>query len=737
MSLEVWGGIECTVNRVHDEFFDQLNRNGHAEPMRISDLDDFAKLGLKCLRYPVLWEKTAPESLDDCDWTWPDERLSRLRELQLNPIVGLLHHGSGPKYTSLIDPEFPEKLAQYAKQVAERYPWVELWTPVNEPLTTARFSGLYGLWYPHGKDESTFLKALLNQVKATVLAMREIKKINPLAKLVQTEDLGKVHSTSKLAYQANFENERRWLSFDLLCGRVNEKHSLWSFILKHGIVLEELKWFEENFYEPDIFGANYYITSERFLDENLNEYPSCTHGGNGIDQYADVEAVRCMEDGHFGFKGVVTDLWERYHKTIAITEAHIGCTREEQMRWFLDIWNTSEALIHEGVDIQAVTAWSLLGAYDWNSLLTCNHGHYEPGVFDMRCGYPRPTALSNMLRTLADRSKDFHFCMKGTGWWQRPERLLYRKKHHTNAQSNQNNNYYSEQRPLLITGGRGTLGQAFARICEMRGLKYILLSRQDADITDKNSVLKIIETQKPWGIINTAGYVKVDQAEKEQHACYLGNTQGAVNLAEACAEFNLTYLTFSSDLVFDGKKSTPYLETDKGNPLNVYGKSKLQAEEQVLKIYPEALMIRTSAFFGPWDQYNFLYYLFNDIKSGKVFKAAEDNSISPTYVPDLINESLNLLIDGEKGIWHLANQGEVSWYEFAQLALEIAEMNSPLLQPVKASEVGWLASRPKYSVLGSKRGHLLPKLENALERFITEAQFICEHNSREKLSISS
>ncbi|HEX9918834.1 MAG TPA: family 1 glycosylhydrolase, partial [Pyrinomonadaceae bacterium] len=157
--LELWAGVECTVNRVGDQFYHQLERNGHAE--RIEDLDLFATLGISALRYPVLWERTAPDGLEHADWTWPDARLARLGELGVRPIVGLVHHGSGPRHTSLVDPAFPEKLAEYARAVAARYPWVDAYTPVNEPLTTARFSGLYGHWYPHGKDYPTFTRCLL------------------------------------------------------------------------------------------------------------------------------------------------------------------------------------------------------------------------------------------------------------------------------------------------------------------------------------------------------------------------------------------------------------------------------------------------------------------------------------------------------------------------------------------------------------------------------------------------
>ena len=178
-NVEIWGGVECTCRRVGDDYSDQLTRNGHRH--RPDDLDRFAEMGLRTLRYPVLWEHVAPESLDRPDWQWADERLARLQAFEIAPIVGLVHHGSGPRYTSLADPEFAEKLARYAGMVAERYPWVRYYTPVNEPLTTARFSGLYGLWYPHGTNDATFVRLLYNQVRATKLAMRAIRRVNPNA----------------------------------------------------------------------------------------------------------------------------------------------------------------------------------------------------------------------------------------------------------------------------------------------------------------------------------------------------------------------------------------------------------------------------------------------------------------------------------------------------------------------------------------------------------------------------
>ena len=187
----------------------------------------------------------------------------------ISPVLGLLHHGSGPQFTSLLDHEFPSYLARYAALVARRYPWVHSYTPVNEPLTTARFSGLYGHWYPHGKDDSVFVRCLINQCRGIVLAMRAMREVNPAARLIQTEDLGFISSTPLLQYQADFENERRWLSLDLLRGAVNRTHPLWRYLLDSGASEAELARFEEEPCPPDILGFNYYLTSQRFLHEKI------------------------------------------------------------------------------------------------------------------------------------------------------------------------------------------------------------------------------------------------------------------------------------------------------------------------------------------------------------------------------------------------------------------------------------------------------------------------------------
>ena len=731
---EIWGGIECTLNRVGDSYFDQLKYNGHYD--RVEDLDLIASLGIKKLRYPILWEKISPKDIKDADWTWADERLNKIKSLGITPIVGFVHHGCGPIHTSLVNDCFAPKLAEFAKAFAERYPWVKYYTPINEPLTTARFSGLYGHWYPHKKDEYTFVQALFNQCKAVIESMRAIRKINPDAKLVQTEDLGKVYSTETMVYQAKFENDRRWLSFDLLTARLTPQRRLWYYMTYLGVKEEQMQWFLDNPCPPDIIGINHYLTSERFLDENIEIYPGTAVGKNEFNTYADVEALRVCKEGASGHYHLLKDTWERYHIPLALTEVHLFCKREEQLRWFKQAWDLSVLLLNEGVDIKGVTAWALLGSFDWCNLVTKEEGHYETGVFDIRSGKPRATALASMIKGYSENKSFDHPVLKIPGWWKRPTRLLYPpisienqnanvepqdqdlkkiyKLYFTDLTSDEIKELMLSSRPLLIVGAGGTLGSAFKIICKERAIPYKALTRNELDITDKKAVEKALSDLNPWAVINASGYVRVDEAENEKDACFHINVSGAAFLAEVCQAFDIQYVSFSSDLVFDGRKKKPYLESDPVFPLNAYGKSKANAEKEVLKLNSKALMIRTSSFFGPWDKYNWIIMALEKVSSGATVVMSNDQIFTATYVPDLVHATLDLLIDKESGIWHITNPGEVTWVSIAKQAAEYVGLESEMIIGRKGvSKI----KKPSYSVLGTEKGIVLPKLESALKHF--------------------
>lgn len=723
--IELWGGLECTVNRVMDEYFCQMERNGHVG--RKEDLERFASLGIRALRYPVLWEHTAPNGLEQADWSLPDERLPILRDLDIAPIVGLVHHGSGPAHTSLIDPTFAEELAEFAGAVARRYPWLEYYTPVNEPLTTARFAGLYGIWYPHGRDDTIFIQALLNQCRAVVLSMRAIRVINPNAKLLQTDDLGKTYSTPVLAELADFYNERRWLGWDLLCGKVGPAHALWSYLCATGIPKKELLWFQSNPCPPDIIGLNYYVTSERWLDHTTEHYPERYVGTYRDQLYADIEAPRALAVPRPGIGPLLQEAWERYRLPLAVTEVHIDAHREDQLRWLLEIWEASQQAQRNGVDIRAVTVWALLGSYDWNCLVTECKGYYEPGPLDVRSLRPRATAMAAMMRELTTQSPPSHPVLQGAGWWRRPGRFFCPPAAvpeiagaFPKERMGYQNREFQEVLPILITGATGTLGQAFARLCTTRNLAHQVVTRQEMDFADPASVERAIVRYRPWAIINAGGYVRVDEAEADTQRCFRENALGPSVLAIACARHSIQLMTFSSDLVFDGCKEAPYVESDKVSPLNVYGHSKAEAEQRVLNILPNALVIRTSSFFGPWDNFNFVTQALEALASGAPFVAVNDMTMTPTYVPDLVNVCLDLLIDKEKGIWHLTNAEPITWSGLALRAAQLTGIDASRLEPMSYTRFNYAAPRPLYSALHNERATLLPTLDDALSRYLAQ-----------------
>jgi dTDP-4-dehydrorhamnose reductase len=702
--LELWGGVECTVVRIGDEYRNQLIDTGHAA--RIGDLDAMAALGVKAVRYPILWETVAPDVPTEVDFTWHDARLERLRELGITVIGGLVHHGSGPRYTNLLDPKFSDLLADYAARVARRYPWIEAWTPVNEPLTTARFSCLYGHWYPHQHHIDAMFRATVIQCLAIARAIQAIRAVNPAAELMVTEDIGKSFATGELAYQAEHENERRWVSLDLLAGRVVDGHPFRRWLGNKAASQAELEELATGAAKPDIIGFDHYLTSERFLDHRVGRYSRVEPGSNGRHIYVDVEATRVDHlKPQLGPGPRLRETWDRYGIPIALTEVHHGCTREEQVRWLHEVWNAAETERCRGADIRAVTVWAMFGAVDWRSLLTRRDGTYDVGAFDTRSETPRPTLVAKAAARLGHGEKFVHPLLDLPGWWKRPGRTHARPRYDTLPSKAAN------ARPILITGATGTLGQAFARICGHRGLAHVLTKRGELDITVEASIAAALERYRPWAIINAAGFVRVAEAENHSGECFKINAIGPELLATACKLHGIPLVIFSSDLVFDGKLGRAYVEPDEPAPACEYGRSKAEAEARLTEIDADALVIRTSAFFGPWDRYNFVYDTIERLKRGEEVVACDKTIVSPTYVPDLVHATLDLLIDDEKGIWHLTNQGAVSWHDLARQAADLAKLGTDRIRLAETGE-------PADTSLTSNRGLLLRPLNHALSDFV-------------------
>jgi len=700
---ELWGGFECSTVRLGAQFRNQFVETGHAD--RIADLDAVAALGIRTLRYPVLWETVSPLRPDTCDWTWTDARLSRLQELGIRPVIGLVHHGSGPSYTSLIDPGFAEGLAIHAGRVAARYPWATDYTPVNEPLTTARFSALYGHWYPHRTTQADFFRALVNQCKAVLLCMRAIRRVTPHARLVQTEDIGKTFSVAKLAYQADHENERRWLSLDLLDGRVGPSHPWHARLLALGIARSDLDLLTEGEGAPDLIGVNHYLTSERYLDINVQAYPGNLRGGNGRHRYADVEAVRIdLLAGKTGPEARLAEVWQRYRRPLAVTEVHHGCTRDEQLRWLHEVWEAACNLRRAGCPVEAVTMWALLGAVDWNSLLVNRHGFYEPGAFDTRSRPPRLTAMGRAARDLATGGRFEHPVLQHPGWWRGPERHYQPSLRQSTLQK--------LGQPLVVLGPRSPFTDEVLRVCAWRGLDtlHVLAAK------DISAALAPSAGRRPWAVLDASTFELSAKAVRYPGVTLWDDPYAAQAVATACAAAGLPLLAFTSNLVFDGSTGLAHAEDVPSAPLSLFGRSQARAEDLVAKAHPEALQIRTGCIMAAGETLSLPSTLHAALAAGEFPPTLPPGMTSVSYMPDLLHAALDLLIDGESGIWHLVNPGETTWTDLAERMAATMDVACPPL-----ARLGEDATN---TALTSIRGFMMPSLASAIERFVRDRPIV-------------
>jgi dTDP-4-dehydrorhamnose reductase len=664
-TIELWGGHECTVNRVRDTWFDQNPRSGHEH--RIGDLALFADIGIRSLRYPALWERMSPEHPDQHDFRWTDERLPEIRRLGMNPILTLCHHGSGPHYTSLVDDSFAPGLAVHAAAVAQRYPWVRDWTPVNETLTTARFSAMYGYWYPHTLDERLMWVALLNEIDATRLAMREIRKVNPQARLVQTDDLGYCHATEPLQCEADFQNARRWMGWDLLCGMVVPGHALWDRLVAHGLE-DRLRAIADDPCPPAVIGVNHYLSSERLLDHRVEQHAHRSIADRELGNcagipYVDIDAIRHWPD-RIGLPGLLRQAWERYGIPVAVTECHNGATRDEQARWFLQVWREAQQLREEGVDIPAVTAWALLGSYDWNRMVTRDFGHYEPGVFDVRGGTPRPTLMVPVLRALAAGQQPSHPVLDVPGWWTPQRRAL------------QEQGGRLPGRPLVVVGDEGPLTRLVERACELRGLPSV---RCGSDLR------ACIDQHEPWAVFDARDREGLAGPKRREPRCPHGARS---SVARLCADADVPCALFTS----------------------AFGPG-LAAEGLSL---PGVLVARTGPVYVPWVRSSRPVQILERLEAGRPVQAGAA-TWHGVYGPDLVDAVLDLLLDGASGGANFYPSEGWSEAEWVREMAVVAECDPALVEGAAGD-----ADSPAYPGGGSVS--LLVASETTLERFVREAR---------------
>ena len=357
-------GIECSYptiewkgQRIRQ---DELAKCGHYERWR----EDFAiarQVGVRVLRYGPPWFSihTGP---DQFDWSWLDEVMPVLQESGMIPIIDLCHFGVPDWIGDFQNPDFPALFATYARAFAERYPWVMLYTPVNEMYIAAEFSGSYGWWNERLTTERGFVTALKHLVRANVLGMLEILAVRPDAIFIQSESSEYTHP-GKPEYidECEMLNDRRFLSLDLNYGiRVNS--SMYAYLLDNGMTEKEYLFFmEHNLREHCILGNDYYTANEHLLI-NPRE--------------------RIFAGDVFGYYVLTQDYYRRYNLPVMHTETNLK--EPDSTRWLWKTWANIQRLRHDGVPVCGMTWYSLTDQVDWDTALRENNGRVNAlGLFDL------------------------------------------------------------------------------------------------------------------------------------------------------------------------------------------------------------------------------------------------------------------------------------------------------------------------------------------------------------------
>lgn len=262
---------------------------------------------------------------------------------------------------------------------------------------------------------------------------------------------------------------------------------------------------------------------------------------------------------------------------------------------------------------------------------------------------------------------------------------------------------------VLVTGANGQLGQAIQFISnKYANIDFVFCDSTSLDITDINNIKQIFKQVKPHYCINAAAYTAVDKAESEPEKAHLINVIGAKNLAEVCKEFSTILLHVSTDFVFDGSKTTPYLETDLPNPTGVYGQTKLDGEKAIQLTFDNYFIVRTSWVYSQFGN-NFMKTMLRLASERESLSVVNDQIGSPTYAVDLAEVLVKIIQTDNRqqtkdnfGIYNFSNEGQCSWYDFAKKIFEVNNI-SINLQPIPTSAYPTPAKRPAYSVLDKSK----------------------------------
>ena len=275
---------------------------------------------------------------------------------------------------------------------------------------------------------------------------------------------------------------------------------------------------------------------------------------------------------------------------------------------------------------------------------------------------------------------------------------------------------------VMILGASGLLGKDLMR--EWTGDEILGFSSSDGDIRDQQRVSEIIQKARPEWIVLAAAYTNVDECESHPDLAFAVNRDGAVNVAKASKAAGAKLLFISSDYVFDGKKTSPYEINDPRNPQSVYGRSKAEAEVQLLEVLPECCIARTSWLFGTGGKC-FPDTILKLAVSRPTLDVVNDQRGCPTYSVDLARAIIQLCRNQARGIVHATNAGDCSWFEFAREIVKQAALSTGV-RPASTQQMARPAPRPAYSVLSAKSlqkyAIAMPAWPDALRRYLQERQ---------------
>jgi beta-glucosidase/6-phospho-beta-glucosidase/beta-galactosidase len=361
-------GIENSYPTINQgqERVDELAKCGHYKHWR-ADFDKVEELGLRFLRYGPPFYSTflGPNKID---WAFADETYADLRQRGVLPITDLCHFGVPDWIGNFQNPEFPELFAEYARAFAQRFPWVQLYTPINEMYVCALFSARYGWWNEQLTGDRAFVTALKHIAKANVLAMRAILKVRSDALFVQSESSEYFHAANPEAIKpAEILNAERFLALDLNYGRRVDSE-MYEFLLDNGMTRDEYHFFLHHSPKHHrIMGNDYYVTNEHRVRATGDTEPA---------------------GEIFGYNEITRQYYQRYRLPVMHTETNFtqGPKGDEAVFWLQKEWANVLRLRNDGVPIVGFTWYSLTDQMDWDVTLRENRGTVNPlGLYDLNC----------------------------------------------------------------------------------------------------------------------------------------------------------------------------------------------------------------------------------------------------------------------------------------------------------------------------------------------------------------